>query len=145
MTIIRNLCKKIRGEDKMVFKTQLFNLMEVAMDGSALRHKVISNNIANFNTPGYKKSEVSFQGALAQKLASLEEQGNKTLSNEDFRESVIKVHKVQDTSLRNDENNVDVDIESTHLVQNNLYYDGLTRLLSSQIGILRNSINEGRR
>lgn len=127
-----------------MFNTQLFNLMDVAFEGSVLRHKVISNNIANVNTPKFKKSEVSFQKALAEKLESQGERGKNKLFEGEGREDIVKVHKVHDTSLGNDDNNVDIDMESTHLAQNNLYYDGLTRLLSSQIAILRNSINEGR-
>ena len=44
----------ITGIDKSV------NLLEKMLDVSATKHKVIANNIANINTPGYKKMEVSF-------------------------------------------------------------------------------------
>ena len=48
-----------------LFGSQPINLLEKALAGSSLRHKVISNNIANINTPGYKRMEVSFEEELA--------------------------------------------------------------------------------
>lgn len=40
------------------------NLLGKMLDVSATKHKVIANNIANINTPGYKKMEVSFAEQL---------------------------------------------------------------------------------
>jgi len=39
-------------------------LLEKMLDVSSVKHKVIANNIANVNTPGYKKMEVSFADQL---------------------------------------------------------------------------------
>ncbi len=62
----RNDCAKgvIAMFDRL-FGSQPINLLEKALAGSSLRHKVISNNIANINTPGYKRMEVSFEEELA--------------------------------------------------------------------------------
>lgn len=104
------------------------------MDGSALKHKVITNNIANANTPGFKKSQVSFQQSLAQ-----------ALQKGDLSEMTPEVRKITNTSLRTDGNNVDIEMELADLAQNNLYFDGLSRFLSSQISLLRHAITEGRK
>ena len=47
-----------------IFDSAPINLLEKALAGSSLRHKVISDNIANINTPGYKRKEVSFEEEL---------------------------------------------------------------------------------
>ena len=53
--------------NSIVSSSQL-SVMEAALGASALRHKVISDNIANVNTPGFKKSEVSFEDQLDEVL-----------------------------------------------------------------------------
>ena len=52
----RNDCTKgvIAMFDRL-FGSQPINLLEKALAGSSLRHKVISNNIANINSPGYNR------------------------------------------------------------------------------------------
>ena len=42
--------------------------LEVALHGTELRQQVISNNLANVNTPGFKRSDVEFGPALAEAL-----------------------------------------------------------------------------
>ena len=44
------------------------NLLTKAADASWKRETVISNNIANVNTPGYKRKDLNFQGVLTEEL-----------------------------------------------------------------------------
>lgn len=133
-----------------MINTPIMNVIQKAMDGSSLRHSAISNNIANVNTPRYKKIEVSFQDALAEALQpgmDLKRTSSKHLSlwmPLDDSEIMQTVSNTQ-TTLRNDGNNVDVDIELATLAENNLYFNSLAQLLSSQLAQLRLSISEGRR
>ena len=133
-----------------MFQTRLFDWLEKSMDGSVRQHAVIGNNIANVNTPGFKKSVDSFRDELEKSLEPAKElkttnskhlQGNSSLCGEDC----IKVTRVTNTSLRNDGNNVDIDMELAALAENNLYFNSLAQLLSSQLALLRHSISEGRR
>ena len=48
-----------------LFDTSIVGI-EKAMQGSLLRQQVLANNLANANTPGFKRSDVDFQSALAQ-------------------------------------------------------------------------------
>jgi len=134
-----------------MIKTQVMDVVQKAMDGSAFRHTAITNNIANVNTPGYKKLEVSFQDALSEAL----EQNQLELKKNSPKHLALKMslddpQLVQtrtntQTTLRTDGNNVDVDIELAALAENNLYFNSLAQLLSSQISLLRQSITEGKR
>lgn len=45
-----------------------FELLARLVDASSLRHRVIAQNVANVNTPGYHRRDVSFEGALAREL-----------------------------------------------------------------------------
>lgn len=135
-----------------MLKTKLFALLGLAMDRSAVKHSVISNNIANVNTPGYKRKTVSFQKEL-ETLLEKREQGEIKQANKkhlplnfglDSAPAVI-VSEEGNTSLRNDGNNVDIDMELAELAENNIYFNSLAQLLTSQLALLRNSVSEGRR
>lgn len=54
----------------MDLSTPMVHAIERSLDGFALRHQAIANNIANINTPGYVKQEVNFEQALTDALAS---------------------------------------------------------------------------
>ncbi len=136
-----------------MLKTNLADMLEKAMDGSMKRHMVISNNIANVNTPGYKRKEVVFQEALKGMLQLQDEEKLKMKTTNVRHYSGIddvinkdgaSVFEVADTSLRNDENNVDADMELAYFAENNLYFNGLVQMLSAQMSLLRHAISEGR-
>lgn len=59
----------------MVLFSPLMAFTEKMLDVTTLRHRVIANNISNINTPGYKRSEVSFTDALERIRGSLSEEG----------------------------------------------------------------------
>lgn len=59
----------------MVLFSPLMAFTEKMLDVTTLRHRVIANNISNINTPGYKRSEVSFTDALERIRGSLDEEG----------------------------------------------------------------------
>jgi len=124
----------------------LMNLLEKAMNVSTARHNVISDNITNANTPGFKRSDVSFRSVLDNSLDSQFElkvtRPEHTRISNGTNPLVIQDQK---TSLRSDGNNVDIDIELANLAENNLYFNSLAHFLSSQLSLLRQSISEGRR
>ena len=57
-----------------LFDTTMVGL-ERAMSGSQLRQQVLANNLANANTPGFKRSDVDFHAALAQAFAGRPHRG----------------------------------------------------------------------
>jgi len=120
-----------------VFNEISLKVLEKGLNAASLRQNVISNNLANIDTPGFKKSDVRFEDLLA---ASLDD---KTAGGQNSVDSVQPLVQVdQSTTLRSDGNNVDVDQEMTTMAKNELYYDSLVRELSSQLGILRMVITE---
>jgi len=126
---------------------KLMNLLEKAMSGSTARHNVISNNISNVNTPGFKRSDVDFCSVLDEAMnPQLEMNTTSALHiNNSIKSNKPLVIQDEQTSLRTDGNNIDIDIELATLAENNLYFNSLTHFLSSQLSLLRQSISEGRR
>jgi flagellar basal-body rod protein FlgB len=93
-----------------------------AMQASVFRNSVISNNIANAETPGFKKSVVLFEDTLRRALDRKEQTGELN-----FSDVGMQAVKAQDLySYRLDENNVDMETEMTALYQNAARYDALT-------------------
>lgn len=114
-------------------------LLEKMLDVSSVKHKVIANNIANVNTPGYKKMEVSFADQLEKVL-------NKDSMNKfDTLQPKIVISK-EDSSetVRNDGNNVDMDKEVSSLVKNTLTYSIYTQLLAKKYEVIKSAIEGSR-
>jgi flagellar basal-body rod protein FlgB len=111
--------------------TQL--VLERAMSGAALRQTVLADNLANANTPGFKRSDVDFQDTLAQALG-----GAHPLAAVDFAPQ-------QDTSTsqRADGNNVDVDVEMANLSQNSVGYQALVAVAHTRLAQLQSVIGGG--
>lgn len=127
-----------------------FQRLENAIDAANLRQEVISNNIANVDTPYFKRSNVSFESLLQEQMNgdSPELQGKRT----DYRHFVIgptnqipsaKVESDQTTSMNNNLNNVDIDSEMSSLAENQLRYNSYIEQVNYQIKMKRLAV-EGR-
>jgi flagellar basal-body rod protein FlgB len=138
-----------------IFSDIGFTSAKKALDSSSLRQKVIANNVANVNTPGFKRSDVTFEGKLQ---AALGDENNLQLTNTDpkhFSTSTAGVSSMQDvnpevatdnsTSTRQDENNVDIDTEMANLAENAITYQTFTKLLGAKFRSLSSAISEGKR
>ena len=114
-------------------------LLEKMLDVSSVKHKVIANNIANVNTPGYKKMEVSFADQLEKVL------NEDSMNKFDTLQPKIVISK-EDTSetVRNDGNNVDIDKEVSSLVKNTLTYSIYTQLLAKKYEGIKSAIEGSR-
>lgn len=115
--------------------------LERSLDAAALRQRVIAHNLANIDTPGFKRSVVRFEDALAEALLS---SGNPDVRADQVAGVVPRVERVE-TSLRADGNNVDIDLEAAELAENSLYFEAVARLVSARARLLRAAITEGRR
>lgn len=123
----------ITGIDKSI------NLLEKMLNVSATKHKVIANNIANINTPGYKKLEVSFAEQLEKVIKDT------SMDKFDAFQPKIVVSK-EDTNgtVRNDGNNVDMDKEVSALMKNTLSYSVYTQLLAKKMELVKSAIENSR-
>ena len=126
--------------------TPLLNLLEGGLDGLGLRQKVLADNIANVDTPGFKRSDVNFDKVLQ---AAVDNQKNIAVSQEDATTGSVPatgmsaadfVVKDESTSIRNDGNNVDIDTEMTKLAENTLHYNALVTMLTSHLSLLKQVI-----
>ncbi len=103
--------------------------LERAMDGVALRQRVMSQNVANAMTPGYQAQKVEFEGALADALRS----GS---SPERVTPSVTGTG----APAREDGNNVDLETEATGLMRSGLQFEALVQAVNYRHGLLRAAV-----
>jgi flagellar basal-body rod protein FlgB len=113
----------------MIFDSLYFQntVIGTAMQAAVLRNEVIANNIANADTPGFKKSRVEFEDSLQKALDKIERTGVKDLeglSGVDMRPVVM--HDA--FNYRVDGNNVDMESEMSGLYQNAARYDALASM-----------------
>jgi len=116
------------------------NVLDKAADASWKREQLIANNIANQDTPGYKRQDIDFEGQLQKALR--ESRFSKTI---DQKVSDIKLNRLNarqytdygDFSYRLDENNVDPEQEQVMLAENQLKYEGLMNSLTEEFANLR--------
>lgn len=111
-------------------------LLHRSLDVAALRQRTIANNVANANTPGFKRSFVSFEEHVQSAIA------RRSLSEHDLQP---RLHQDRSTSMREDGNNVSVEHEMVLMAANTVQYQALAQQLSSRLSLLRYVINDGRR
>jgi len=117
-------------------------VLQKGLDAVWMRQQVISNNIANSQTAGYKSKTVEFESMLQDVLKG--NYNDADLINEAI-ENINPVIKTKiDSSIREDGNNVDLDSENIELARAQLQYDYLVKSLTSQVSRLRYAINGGR-
>lgn len=123
------------------------------MSGLNLRQQVISNNLANLDTPGFKSSEVSFAHQLAAITGEGEPGAYRTLQlvSTDAGHLVAtevalaaEIETRRNTSQRVDGNNVDIEKEMESLSETMLHYQTSARLLNRRLAILKNVVTGGR-
>lgn len=116
------------------------NLLEKMMNVSATKHKVIANNIANVNTPGYKRMEVSFEDQLSRAIQDIPVAKLTALQPK----IVVSKDKEGSGNIRNDGNNVNIDSEVTSLLKNTGIYNVYTQLLGKKMEMVKSAIDNSK-
>jgi flagellar basal-body rod protein FlgB len=115
----------------------LFDLTDLViqrgLEGASLRQEVLSNNLANANTAGFRRSDVDFESSLAAALGSGDP--SSSLENLAFTPQTDTTSAVQA-----DGNNVDMDTEMSGLTSNAVEYQTLAEIEKTRVEMLSNAI-----
>jgi flagellar basal-body rod protein FlgB len=124
-----------------------FRSLSFALDGLSRRQEATANNIANADTPGFKAQRVEFENELRSAL------GSQTTAIPEMKITHAnhlgysprfdsgRITTSHDTNtLRNDDNNVDVDLEMTTLAETSMRYRALTQLTGMKISLIKSII-----
>lgn len=121
------------------------SIMQRALDGAWARQEVLANNVANAETPGYKRRDIDFLSCL-QQAAGIKAQPVATNARHLAGSDQTRFITTQDTSsITPDGNSVDIDKEMGEVSANTLYYEAVSQQLSSYLALLRKAATEGRR
>ena len=109
-------------------------LLSQLMDATAVRQQVVSQNLANLNTPGYQRLEVTFEDQFQKALAG---------SGDPARAADVKasVKQSEGGTTRPDGNSVDLDQEMGELQRTALMFQTYTKLLETRIGMMRRAMD----
>ena len=110
------------------------NVLDKALDASALRHEAISNNLANADTPNYKRQDMNFEVQLAKALrhSRYKSMDAKVADLKTNRLNPIAYRDYAGFSYRIDGNNVDPDTEGVYLAKNQIVYQGLEQSVAQE-------------
>lgn len=108
--------------------------LERAISGASLRQSVLANNVANAETPGYRRMDVDFHDALAQ---AMDTSDASTIENASF------TPQQDPQTMRADGNGVDIDTESAALAKNGLEYEALVSVAKARIQIVQSALGVG--
>lgn len=119
--------------------TNSIGLTQKSLDYLWKKQGVISENIANQDTPGYKAKFLTFEDELRTKF-SREREGRGANYAEVIGDTDFKLNVPQNESVRMDENNVNTDAEYVELARANIQYQYSVRAISDEFARLRSAI-----
>lgn len=125
-----------------MFSSNVYNYINVlgtSLDATATRNEIISNNLANVNTPNYKRKDIRFETELKYAfLHSDDSTVDATVRHLDLRELQPEVYTdYAELSYRYDGNNVDINTESAILAKNQIKYNGLLDSMNHEFSLLK--------
>ena len=119
------------------------NVLDKAADASWKRETVLANNIANVNTPGYKRKDLDFEGVLKQELGRCKHTSHDTnidnLQMDHLNPSVYT--DLSNYSYRLDGNNVDIDVEEVEYASEQIRYQGITAGINNEFNRMKTVIS----
>lgn len=121
-----------------MFTTNVFdytNILDKAADASWMRENVITNNIANIDTPGYKRQDIDFESVLQKALGKTKyrslDKKVRELNQDLGKLTTTSYTDAANYSYRLDRNNVDENTENAELASESLRYQLLTTAITN--------------
>lgn len=126
----------------------IIGALNTSLNLRLLNQNVISSNIANADTPGYKSKTMEFEGALRDALAV---GGGVTMEGHDGKHLVHRSTDPVEPEIYDDPrgvesldgNTVDRAAEMAKMAENQLIYDASAEMLKRKLGMLKYAISEG--
>lgn len=124
------------------------NSLTTALNFREMRQEVISSNVANANTPGYKSQKLDFEEALARALdtdgqmqMNITDERHFDVGNGGFDNLEPEIYEDPNGVVTETGNTVDVEAEMGRMAENKLMYDTLVQLVNKKMGLMKYAIN----
>lgn len=122
--------------------------LTTALNFREMRQELISSNVANANTPGYKAKKMDFEEALARALdvdgqmqMNVNDERHHNVGNGGFNNLEPEIYDDPNGVVSENGNTVDVEAEMAKMAENKLMYDSLVQLINKKMGIMKYAIN----
>ena len=127
--------------DQLSF-SKTFRVLESAISLAHQRHNLISGNISNLETPGYKAKDIDFKEAMASALSSDGTIGMTTTDTKHIghQDNGVQVEPFEEEGEWNGFNYVSIDEVLTKMIENNLVYRTTAEMMMRKIAILKEVI-----
>lgn len=137
---------KLPDFPQFIFGKTNIPLLHKGMRAYSMRQKSIADNIANVDTPGFRRSEVTFEEDLKKALDKKGVKGYITderhieIGRPEIEKVKPKYIVPKDPSLKSGMNNVDIDKEMAALAKNQINYQSASQLMHGIFNRLRSAI-----
>ncbi|QGQ96225.1 flagellar basal body rod protein FlgB [Paenibacillus psychroresistens] len=127
-----------------------FQLLEKSLDAATMRQRTITNNIANVDTPYFKRSDVTFESLLQKEmgtsptLASYRTDARHFSFGGSLQQISPQISEDQASIMNNNLNNVDMDTEMSQMAKNQLSYNTEIQMVNHEFKIMRSAISGGK-
>lgn len=129
------------------------DVIQKSMQGLTARQRAIGENVANADTPGYKRIQVGFEGQLRDVIKGKRKDDVPLKTNSDRHFALgpnaiglddVKPEMTQivDETYRNDKNNVDIETEMANLAETNMRYNTMATLARNKFEGIKNILRE---
>ncbi len=117
----------------MANEMNMINYIEAGLKAEGIRQKAIANNVANMNTPGYRRIDLRFEELLAKAIES-----NGRI---DVSEIKPEFYQPKTTPVKTNGNDVSLDMEVGAMVKNSLRHQAFMMLLKKKYAQFSAAIN----
>jgi flagellar basal-body rod protein FlgB len=134
--------------DRILFSDSVPTLMKKSLNMMSTRQNLISSNISNVDTPGFKASDIDFQGQLRDALGSKGGLNLKSTNEKHFGPNTNNINNLspdpyeEDSAAKSNGNNVDIDNEMSKMAENQIIYNATVQLMMKRGGTVRAAITE---
>jgi flagellar basal-body rod protein FlgB len=111
-------------------------LIEAGIRAEGFRQKAIANNVANLETPGYRRIDVKFEELFAKSIDSS--------GAVDLRELEPQAYQPKQTPVKSNGNDVTLEAEVGAMIKNSLRYKTYIQLLKKKYSQIELAMNTGR-
>lgn len=128
------------------FLSKTMNLVKTALKLRSYKHSLLSSNIANIDTPGYRRRDIPFERVMESYLS--QEGILRTTHPRHFvgsKKDLNNLIKKYEEKTLGTPNNVNLEEELVQLTENQLLYEATLRALSKELEKLKEAISEGGR
>lgn len=135
----------------MKLEDKTLKALAASLNFRQMRQELISSNIANAETPGYKAKRIGFEDALARAIdiddsqtLNTDDEGHFNVGGGGFANLEPEVYEESNGVVSEDGNTVDREQEMARMAENKILYDASVQLLNKKLGLLKYAIQSDR-